>query len=380
MIYNWILDNIKGDKWIWIIALLLSTISILVVYSATGSLAYQRMGGNTEYYLFKHFFLIALSFVAMWFTHKIDYKYFSKISTIALYVCVPLLLLTWKFGLNINDASRWIKIPILNQAFQPSDLAKLSLIVYLSSYLSKHQMNIQNIKESLIFPLIWISVICLLIALTNFSSAILLLFTCLILLFISRVPFKYLLMLSVIAILAGSIALFVGQRGKTVISRFENFVDNKNIPFQLEQAYIAVSTGGIFGKGPGKSNQKNFLPQSYSDFIYAIVIEEYGLITGFLVLILYILLLYRGLVTLINSERAFGGLLSAGLSFALVIQAMINMCVVVGLLPVTGLTLPLISMGGTSQLFTGITLGIILSVSRYNDDENNNELAYDKVI
>ena len=375
-----ILDNIKGDKWIWIIALLLSTISILVVYSATGSLAYQRMGGNTEYYLFKHFFLIALSFVAMWFTHKIDYKYFSKISTIALYVCVPLLLLTWKFGLNINDASRWIKIPILNQAFQPSDLAKLSLIVYLSSYLSKHQMNIQNIKESLIFPLIWISVICLLIALTNFSSAILLLFTCLILLFISRVPFKYLLMLSVIAILAGSIALFVGQRGKTVISRFENFVDNKNIPFQLEQAYIAVSTGGIFGKGPGKSNQKNFLPQSYSDFIYAIVIEEYGLITGFLVLILYILLLYRGLVTQINCERAFGGLLSAGLSFALVIQAMINMCVVVGLLPVTGLTLPLISMGGTSQLFTGITLGIILSVSRYNDDENNNELAYDKVI
>ena len=380
MIYNWILDNIKGDKWIWIIALLLSTISILVVYSATGSLAYQKMGGNTEYYLFKHFFLIALSFVAMWFTHKIDYKYFSKISTIALYVCVPLLLLTWKFGLNINDASRWIKIPILNQAFQPSDLAKLSLIVYLSSYLSKHQMNIQNIEESLIFPLIWISVICLLIALTNFSSAILLLFTCLILLFISRVPFKYLLMLSVIAILAGSIALFVGQRGKTVISRFENFVDNKNIPFQLEQAYIAVSTGGIFGKGPGKSNQKNFLPQSYSDFIYAIVIEEYGLITGFLVLMLYILLLYRGLVTLINSERAFGGLLSAGLSFALVIQAMINMCVVVGLLPVTGLTLPLISMGGTSQLFTGITLGIILSVSRYNDDENNNELAYDKVI
>ena len=380
MIYKWISNNIKGDKWIWIIALSLSTVSILVVYSATGSLAYQKMGGNTEYYLFKHFFLIALSFVAMWFTHKIDYKYFSKISTIALYACVPLLLFTWKFGLNINDASRWINIPILNQAFQPSDLAKLSLIVYLSSYLSKHQMDIQNIKESLIFPLIWISVICLLIALTNFSSAILLLFTCLILLFISRVPFKYLLMLSIIAVLAGSISLFVGQRGKTVISRFENFVDNKNIPFQLEQAYIAVSTGGIFGKGPGKSNQKNFLPQSYSDFIYAIVIEEYGLITGFLVLILYILLLYRGLVTLINSERAFGGLLSAGLSFALVIQAMINMCVVVGLLPVTGLTLPLISMGGTSQLFTGITLGIILSVSRYNDDENNNELAYDKVI
>ena len=316
----------------------------------------------------------------MWFTHKIDYKYFSKLSKITLYACIPLLLSTWKFGLNINDASRWINIPILNQAFQPSDLAKLSLIVYLSSYLSKHQLDIQNIKESLVSPLIWIIVICLLIALTNFSSAILLLITCVILLFISRVPIKYLLMLFICCIFAGSIAMFIGQRGKTVISRFENFVDNKNIPFQLEQAYIAVSTGGIFGKGPGKSNQKNFLPQSYSDFIYAIIIEEYGLFTGSVVLLLYVILLYRGLVTLINSERVFGGLLSAGLSFSLVIQAMINMCVVVGLLPVTGLTLPLISMGGTSQLFTGITLGIILSVSRYNDAENNNELAYDKVI
>ena len=316
----------------------------------------------------------------MWFTHRIDYKYFSKISIMALYVCIPLLLFTWKFGMNINDASRWINIPILNQAFQPSDLAKVSLIVYLSSYLSKHQVNIENIKESLVFPLIWVLVICLLIALTNFSSAILLLITCLILLFISRVPIKYVMMLIICSIFAGSIAMFIGQRGNTVLSRFENFIDNKDIPFQLEQAYIAVSTGGIFGKGPGQSNQKNFLPQSYSDFIYAIIIEEYGLITGILVIILYLILLYRGLVTLINSERAFGGLLSAGLIFALVIQAIINMSVVVGLLPVTGLTLPLISMGGTSQLFTGITLGIILSVSRYNDDENNNELVYEKII
>lgn len=380
MIYRWILENIKGDRWIWFIALSLSILSLLVVYSATGSLAYQKMQGNTEYYLFKHFFLILLSFVAMWFTHKIDYKYFSQISKICLYACIPLLLFTWKFGLNINDASRWINIPILNQAFQPSDLAKLSLIVYLSSYLSKHQMNIQNIKETLIFPLIWISIICLLIALTNFSSSVLLFVTCIILLFISRVPIKYLSVLLISFVFAGSIAMFIGQRGQTVISRFENFIEKKEIPFQLKQAYIAVSTGGLFGKGPGKSNQKNFLPQSYSDFIYAIIIEEYGLITGLFVLILYLFLLYRGLVTLMKSERAFGGLLSAGLSFALVIQAIINMCVVVGLLPVTGLTLPLVSMGGTSQLFTGITLGIILSVSRYNEDENNNNLVYDKII
>ena len=373
--FTWIRYNIKGDKWIWLIAVILSIISLLSVYSATGSLAYQKMGGNTEYYLFKHFLLIILSFIAMWFAHKLDYKYYSKISIIAMYISLPLLLVTYQFGLNINEASRWINIPIINQAFQPSDLAKLSLIIYLSSVLSKSQYDLDNIK-SLIKPFLWIGIICLFIALTNLSTSIILGVTSMLLMFIARVKIKYLAVLVLFISFGATIALITGQRGKTAISRTEDFIYKKNIPFQLEQAYIAVSTGGLFGKGPGKSNQKNFLPQSYSDFIYAIIIEEYGLLMGISVLLLYLILLYRGLYTFLKSERPFGGLLSAGLSFYLVIQAITNMSVVVGLLPVTGITLPLISMGGTSQLFTGITLGIILSISRHNSMEEENNYSY----
>ena len=373
--FTWIRYNIKGDRWIWLIAVILSIISLLSVYSATGSLAYQKMGGNTEYYLFKHFLLIILSFIAMWFAHKLDYKYYSKISIIAMYISLPLLFVTYQFGLNINEASRWINIPIINQAFQPSDLAKLSLIIYLSSVLSKSQYDLDNIK-SLIKPFLWIGIICLFIALTNLSTSIILGVTSMLLMFIARVKIKYLAVLVLFISFGATIALITGQRGKTAISRTEDFIYKKNIPFQLEQAYIAVSTGGLFGKGPGKSNQKNFLPQSYSDFIYAIIIEEYGLLMGISVLLLYLILLYRGLYTFLKSERPFGGLLSAGLSFYLVIQAITNMSVVVGLLPVTGITLPLISMGGTSQLFTGITLGIILSISRHNSMEEENNYSY----
>jgi len=373
--FTWIRYNIKGDRWIWLIAVILSIISLLSVYSATGSLAYQKMGGNTEYYLFKHLLLIILSFIAMWFAHKLDYKYYSKISIIAMYISLPLLFVTYQFGLNINEASRWINIPIINQAFQPSDLAKLSLIIYLSSVLSKNQYDLDNIK-SLIKPFLWIGIICLFIALTNLSTSIILGLTSMLLMFIARVKIKYLAVLVLFIAFGATIALITGQRGKTAISRTEDFIYKKNIPFQLEQAYIAVSTGGLFGKGPGKSNQKNFLPQSYSDFIYAIIIEEYGLFMGISVLLLYLILLYRGLYTFLKSERPFGGLLSAGLSFYLVIQAITNMSVVVGLLPVTGITLPLISMGGTSQLFTGITLGIILSISRHNSMEEENNYSY----
>ena len=181
---NWIKSNVEGDKIIWVIALLLSIISLLSVYSATGSLAYQKMGGNTEYYLIKHFILIILSFIAMWFSHRIDYKYYSKIALIGLYASIPLLIITYKFGMNINEASRWINIPIINQAFQPSDLAKLSLIIYLSSFLAKRQNRLENVK-TLILPFLWIGSICLFIALTNLSTALILGATSILLMFIS---------------------------------------------------------------------------------------------------------------------------------------------------------------------------------------------------
>lgn len=369
MIMNWMQRNLKGDPVIWFVVFALSMLSILVVYSATGSLAYQKMQGNTEYYLIKHSILVISSLFVMWVAHKIDYRYYAKISLFALWISAPLLLFTYKFGLNINEASRWITIPLINQAFQPSDLAKLALIVAVSSMLAKRQQNIEDFKVSVVPILIWVGIIGFLVALTNLSTAILIFITIFLLLFIGRVPIKYLVLLVVFSLMAGSIALYVGQRGNTALSRVESFIDQTDIPFQAKQAYIAIASGGIIGKGPGQSDQRNFLPQSYSDFIYAIIIEEYGFIGGGFVLFLYLALLYRGMKTMMNSERAYGGLLSAGLSFALVLQAVVNMAVAVGLGPITGLPLPLVSMGGTSQLFTGIALGIILSVSRGEIDE-----------
>lgn len=360
---QWAYDNLKGDPVIWFIVFVLSMFSILVVYSATGSLAYKMMGGDTEYYLFKHTVLTLLSLGVMWLAHRLDYRYYSKLSKLAMIVSVPLLLYTWIFGTNINEASRWITIPLINQAFQPSDLAKLALIVALASMLAKRQQNIEDFQRAVIPMLIWIGVICGLIAMTNFSTAILLFGTCMLILFIGRVPVKYLAILMVIGAMAGGVAAVVGQRGSTAMSRIENYIKG-DTPFQAKQAYVAIASGGLLGKGPGQSEQRNYLPHPYSDFVYAIILEEYGLVGGMGILLLYLALLYRGMIAAANSERTYGGLLSAGLSFALVMQALVNMGVAVGLGPVTGLTLPLISMGGTSQLFTGLALGIILSVSR----------------
>lgn len=370
-IINWLRENLKGDPVLWGIVISFSVISILVVYSATGTLAYKKMAGNTEYFLFKHTGLILMGLSFMWFAHRVNYKYYSKLSLLALILSVPLLIYTWKFGSNINEASRWLTIPLIKQTFQPSDLAKLALITHLASMLSRRQMNIGSVKRTLVPIILWCGAICGLIALTNVSTAFLLFLTCMLLLFIGRVPMKYIMMLVLVGVIFGAAALMLGQRMETAISRIENFVTPTETVFQMEQSYIAIATGGVVGKGPGNSDQRNFLPHPYSDFIFAIIIEEYGLIGGSVVLFLYLAFLYRGLVTVMRSNGAFGGLLSAGLCFSLVIQAMVNMGVAVGLGPVTGLPLPLLSMGGTSLVFTGISIGIILSVSR-------NELAKQK--
>ncbi len=370
MLVKWLQNSLKGDPIIWSIVFLLCLISTLVVYSATGSLAFRLMDGNTEYYLFRHSMMIALSLFAMWVAHRIDYRYYSKISRFFLWISVPLLIFTWKFGVTLNEASRWVSIPFINQIFQPSDLAKLALITNLAAMLSKRQQNIDDLSNTLVPMLLWCGLICGLIAMTNFSTAILLLLTCMLVLFLGRVPMKYLLMLLFIGILAGAVAFSFGQRGSTVVSRVKDFVNPTEVPYQAQQSFIAIATGGVAGKGPGNSDQKNFLPYPYSDFIYSIIIEEYGMAGGIIMVLLYLALLYRGMMTASKSDRAFGGLLSAGLSFALVMQAMINMGVAVGLGPITGLPLPLVSMGGTSLLFTGITLGIILSVSRGEIEDN----------
>ena len=378
---TWIDNNLQGDPVIWAVVFALSLISILVVYSSIGTLAYKRTV-SPEWYLIKHTFMVFLGLAAMWFAHRVDYRYYSKLSRLALWISVPLLIYTFTNGTTINDAARWITLPILNTSFQPSDFASLALIINLASMLSKKQQNIDDIKESLIPLLIWCGVICGLIALTNLSTAMLLFATCVLVMFIGRVPVKYLAMLFLIGALAGAVAWKFGDRAETAKNRIMSFINGTELPFQAKHARVAVATGGIFGKGPGNSEQRNILPHPYSDFIYAIVIEEYGLIGGAVVLILYLVLLHRGMKAAYNSERAFGGLLSAGLAFDLVCQAMVNMGVVVGLGPITGQTLPFISMGGTAMIFTGLSVGIILSVSRGEQDEswNHQELSNDKDI
>ncbi len=368
-IKEWSDKNLLGDPVIWAVVFALSLISILVVYSSIGTLAYKRTV-SPELYLVKHTFMVVLGLASMWLAHKIDYRYYSKISRLALWISVPLLIYTFTNGTTINDAARWITLPIINTSFQPSDFASLALIINLASMLSKKQQNIEDIKESLIPMLIWTGVICGLIALTNLSTAVLLFATCMLVMFIGRVPMKYLAMLVLVGLLAGAVALKFGVRGETAKNRILSFINGSELPFQAKHGRIAVATGGIFGKGPGNSDQRNILPHPYSDFVYAIVIEEYGMIGGVVVLSLYLILLHRGMKAAYNSERAFGGLLSAGLSFDLVCQAMVNMGVVVGLGPITGQPLPLISMGGTAMVFTGLSVGIILSVSRGEQESN----------
>ncbi|HEX8039932.1 MAG TPA: FtsW/RodA/SpoVE family cell cycle protein [Chryseosolibacter sp.] len=368
---TWADKNLQGDRVIWAVVFALSIISVLVVYSSIGTLAYKRME-SPESYLLKHTFTVLIGLGAMWFAHKVDYRYYSKLSKLALWISIPLLIYTFTNGTTINDAARWISIPIVG-SFQPSDFAGLALIVNLASMLAKRQQNIEDIKDSLIPILFWCGMICGLIALTNMSTAVLLLLTCLLIMFIGRVPARYLAMLMFVGVLFGALAFKFGVRGTTVRSRISDFVETvqgkKELPFQARHARIAVATGGITGKGPGNSDQRNILPHPYSDFIYAIVVEEYGMAGGILVVILYLVLLHRGMKAAYNSERAFGGLLSAGLSFDVVCQAMVNMGVVVGLGPITGQPLPLVSMGGTSMVFTGLALGIVLSVSRGEQDE-----------
>lgn len=367
-----ILNNIKGDKVIWAVVLILSVFSILAVYSSTGTLAYRKHSGNTEYYLLKHLSILFLGFVLMYIAHQVPYKYYARISQIALYFSVPLLAYTLFFGTNLNEASRWYTLPIINMTFQPSDFAKLALIMFVARLLAKKQDEVEDFKKGFLSILIPVVIITLLILPANFSTAALIFTTCLVLMFVGRVRFSYIAILvaaGVIgAVILGTIAVnspeLPGRMG-TWQKRIENFISgDSEANFQVEQAKIAIATGGITGKMPGNSTQKNFLPHPYSDFIFAIIIEEYGIIGGTIVVLLYLVLFFRAIKIVIKSPRNFPAFLTFGVSFSLVFQAMVNMMVAVNILPVTGQTLPLVSMGGTSIWFTSIAIGIILSVSR----------------
>jgi len=372
---------IKGDKAIWAVVIILSIVSTVVVYSSTGALAYKRQNGNTEFYLFKHIFTLIFGLGLMVLTHNIKYIYYNRLSQIAMFTAIPLLLFTLLKGSNLNEASRWIQIPVINLTFQTSDFAKLALISYVARMLAIKQEKLHDFKAGFLPIILPIFVICGLILPANFSTAAVLFTTCFSLMFIGRVHYKHMFALvgmGVVAILLilmiGKIAPKVFPRFGTWMKRIENF-QNKDSKgnFQVEQAKIAIATGAPFGKGPGKSTQRNFLPHPYSDFIFAIILEEYGTIMGVGILLLYIIILFRGLRILKRCDKTFGSLLAFGLAFSLVFQGLINMAVATNLFPVTGQPLPLLSMGGTSIWFTSISIGIILSVSRDLENENIEE-------
>jgi cell division protein FtsW len=372
---QWLLTKIKGDIYIWLIVLILTVFSVLAVYSSTGSLAYKYQSGNTEYYLFKQLSFIVLGLIMMYLAHTVNYLYYSRIGQILLYISIPLIILTYLYGPSINEARRWLALPGTNMHFQTSDIAKMALIIYLARMLSRRQDYIKDLKRSFI-PLAGpVLIICVMIAPSDLSTSILIFVSSMVLLFIGRVSIKHLaLLMATLIVVLTFVAFLAVQLGKpgrvdTWKARVESYFSEDGDSHQKKQANIAIANGGLFGRMPGNGTQKNFLPNPYSDFIYAIIIEEWGLIGGILMIFLYLWLLQRSILIVIKSPRAFGALLAVGLAVSLVMQAFINMCVNTGLLPVTGLTLPLVSMGGTSVIFTSISLGIILSVSR-NIEEN----------
>jgi len=388
---NWLISKVQGDFVIWIIVFILSVFSLLAVYSSTGTMAYKYQSGNTEYYLLKHLFLMCFGLAMLYLCHKIPYKYYSRVSQILLWLSVPLLIFTYIAGSNINQAHRWITLPVINLSFQTSDLAKIALIMYTARMLSKKQEVITDFRKGTLPIILPAIMICGLIAPANLSTAAVLFSTCLLIMFIGRMNIKHLLLIIFGGLIFVSVTIFslhkLGEatgrhfgRVDTWWNRVANFTGegSQDEYFQSEQAKIAVATGGLFGKGPGNSVEKNYLPNPYSDFIFAIIIEEYGSIGGLFLMFLYLLLLYRSIRIVIKSPKAFGALLAVGLCFSLVLQALVNMGVAVHLFPVTGLTLPLVSMGGTSLWFTSIAFGIILSVSR--DIEETEKLEPDIVL
>ncbi|HMO31859.1 MAG TPA: FtsW/RodA/SpoVE family cell cycle protein [Lacibacter sp.] len=383
-------ENTRGDKVIWALVVVLSLVSLLVVYSATNSLAYKLYKGNTFVYLFKQILFIGAGIIIIYFAHRVNYTVYSRVAKILFFVSIPLLFYTLKFGTNLNEANRWIKLPVINLTFQTSDLAKLALFMFLSHLLSRKQDVIKDFRKGFVPLMLPVIAICGLIAPANLSTALLTGATSMLLLFIGRVRVKHILLVAsfvivpVIILIGIASAYYDQEEGKmkelpailsvgrvpTWIKRVQDFryASKDEAPYQVQQAKIAVAKGGMLGLGPGNSEQRNFLPHPYSDFIYAIIIEEYGLLGGGFIVFIYLVFLFRSIRLFRKCPYAFGAFLSLALSITLVIQAMTNMAVNVGLFPVTGVTLPLVSMGGSSFLFTCLSIGIILSVARNVED------------
>jgi cell division protein FtsW len=377
-------NHLQGDKQIWWILLLLSLISIVVVYSSVSALAYRKTDGNTEFFLLKHTFFLFVGLSITFVIHKFDFTQYAGLAHIFLWITPFLILYTLMFGISVGGARRWVSI--LGFSFQTSDFVRLVLITNLSAMLARRQ-HIEYKGRDLSIMIFWSGLIVGLLSISSFSTSVILGITCFLIMWIGRVPNRFLFRMVLVLVcgLVGilSLGLVVKRatgtelgRVQTVIDRTESFVgkdldgdgntggEHGSVSDQKDYALIAIAKGGFFGIGPGNSSQKNILPDAFSDFIYSILIEEWGLLGGIVVMGLYLWLLYRGVYNIENTKRAFGGLLSVGLTLSIVLQAFAHMFINVGLGPVTGQTLPLISMGGTSALFTSVAIGIVLSVTK----------------
>lgn len=407
---NFVNKILRGDKVIWIVSIILGIVSLIVVYSATSALAVSKYGGDTGKVLMKHLGMLLFGFVMMIIASRVNYKRYAKMALFLMIPCLALLLYTLVFGRNINDASRSINVG--GFSFQPSELAKIILITYLARQLIMMEGSMYNFKDFLVKLALPILVTAGLIFSENLSTAVLLIAVCLVLLFVGRAKFLHIMALIGLCVLGmgaylgydaiktsienkhrrqtAQETMVIGEAGdnyKEKQNRIQTWAnriktmgeddekvdrfDDKHM--QRTYADIAVASSSLFGKGPGKSEQRNFLPHPYSDFIYAIIIEEYGLVGGVFVLFLYIVLFTRVLRIVIKKPLTFGSLMAFGLGFLIILQAMINMGVSIGLLPVTGQPLPFVSMGGTSLMATGMIIGMILSVTMSIEDESMNK-------
>lgn len=369
----------KGDRTIWLIVITLSFLGVLAVYSSTGTLAFAKQKGNTEFYFLRHLGYLVVGWGVLFLTHKIPFKFYSRIAQIGFWLSLGLLYLTLAVGSNINNATRVISIGGLT--FQPSDMAKLFLVLYIARFLSKRQDEVEKFS---VFRNVMIAILAIIIPIIpeNLSTALVVMTTSTLLLYIGRIKFRYILMLVgggalalslfIALIFTIDVSKFEDSRLPTWKKRIETYMghdEDGNSGYQQMQSKIAVATGGIIGKGPGNSTQRNFLPHPYSDFIFAIIVEEYGIVGGLIVIGCFIILIFRCLKMVVESQRSFGALAVLGIAFSTSFQAFVHMGVSVGKLPVTGLTLPLVSMGGTSLVLNSLAFGVILGISRHIQEE-----------
>lgn len=371
-----IATELRGDRVIWAIVVLLAIISMVSVFSSAATMAYSERGGDISYYLIKHGVILGFGLVVIYVCHLLAYTKFSRWAPGMLVVAIVLLLLTMWFGPVINESKRWLPIPFIGLTFQTSDFAKLALIVFVARSIGSKQDVIKNFQGAFLPIILPVIGICMLIAVNDLSSALMLFLICILMMIVGRVALQYVLMLILLGVSVFSLMVMLGAkypdllpRASTWEKRLETFVNpaaaSSDARYQITNAQIAMANGGIVGVGPGNSTQRNYVPYAYADFIYAIIVEEYGVIGGISLILLYLLMFYRVVRLVTKSSKAFGAMVAFGVGLGIMMQAFMNIAVNLDLVPVTGLTLPLVSMGGTSILFTCVSFGIILSVSKY---------------